>query len=344
MIRRVGLWVARVLVIWLSVELAVGAGLFLVSRYVRTLRWGIETASLTEEHRGDLERLLGGQSEYGSQSPALGWSIRPGGQIGPYRANAQGLRASREWALRPPASVVRIATFGDSFTHGNDVSNAETWQEVLMARDPRLEVLNFGVGAFGLDQALLRYQLEGAAYEPRNVLIGFMTENLFRHVNVYRPFYRPDSGPPLAKPRYVLEQDRLVLVENPIKELVGYRELLAHPERVLPRLGSRDLYYQVRPHQAGPVDFLPTVRLAKTLRWVWIDWRLGLDGGPYPIEGEPFRVTTAIFDEFVRTAIGRGSVPIIVMFPRRQDVNRFRRDGRRSHAVLLDHFRGRGYR
>src|SRR5262249_12749390 len=183
------------------------------------------------------------------------------------------------------------------------------------------------------DQAFLRYQRDGADYGARVVLIGFMPENLFRHVNVYRPFFAPNSGLALTKPRYELDQGRLVLVENPMRDLAGYRELLAHPERELPRLGAHDLSFRVRPH--GGTLALPLVRMVKSLRWAWADWRLGVSGGAYDTSGEAFRVTAAIVEAFAATASRNGSLPIVVGYPRRRHVERFPRHRARDSAPLI---------
>ena len=58
--------------------------------------------------------------------------------------------------------------------------------------------MNFGVGGFGLDQAYLRYQKMIREFELPTVLLGFMPENMSRHVNTYRPFYFPGTGLPLG--------------------------------------------------------------------------------------------------------------------------------------------------
>ena len=83
-------------------------------------------------------------------SPELGWNRNP--QAPPSKRsviNRQGIRASREFPERPPPGVLRVAAFGDSFTYGAGVSNAESWCEQLDAALPEVEVLNFGVGAYG---------------------------------------------------------------------------------------------------------------------------------------------------------------------------------------------------
>jgi hypothetical protein len=335
-------WAVLIVLMWAGLELVTGAGLFVLDRLAGVRTKSLAVRSIPDRHRRDLGRLLADDLGYLTYSAALGWTIKPGGRGDTYRANAQGIRADREFARVPPPGTLRIAAFGDSFTHGDEVPNEDTWQEILMRAHPAVEAMNFGVGAYGLDQAFLRYQRDGADYGARVVLMGFMPENLFRHVNVYRPFYVPNSGLALAKPRYKLAEGRLVLVDNPMRDLSGYRELLANPERELARLGAHDLFFQVRPHE-GALD-LPLMRVVKSFRWSWTDWRLGVNGGSYDASGEPFRVTAAIVEAFAATVSRNGSLPIFVVYPRRRDVERFQRNGSRLYAALIDHCRARGIR
>lgn len=335
-------WAVLIVLMWAGLELAMGAGLLVLDKLAGVRPKSLAVRSIPDRHRRDLGRLLADDLDYLTYSATLGWTIKPGGRGDLYRANARGIRADREFARVPPPGTLRIAAFGDSFTHGDEVPNGDTWQEILMRAHPGVEAMNFGVGAYGLDQAYLRYQHEGAEYRAHIVLIGFMPENLFRHVNVYRPFYVPNSGLALAKPRFELDRGRLVLVENPMRELGGYRELLAHPERELPRLGAHDLFFRVRPHE-GAFD-LPVVRVIKSLRWVWNDWRLGVSGGSYDTSGEPFQVTAALVEAFAAAASRNGSLPIVVVYPRRRDLERFRHNGSRHYAALVDHCRARGIR
>ena len=50
-----------------------------------------------------------------------------------------------------------LATFGDSFVFGDEISDNETWQTYLAALFQR-DVYNMGVKGFFPDQALLHYR------------------------------------------------------------------------------------------------------------------------------------------------------------------------------------------
>lgn len=333
-------WITLVLLAYLLLE-GLSAGALVVLAKTRGRPPIISVRALPDHHRRALEALLAGKTAYLIHSRALGWTIAPYGAAPPYRANSKGLRGDREYSVLPGPDTLRIAAFGDSFTHADDVKNGETWEAVLEAAVPRLEVMNFGVPGYGLDQAYLRYEREGVRTRPQIVLIGFMPENVFRSVNVYRPFYTLDTGISLAKPRYVLEGDRLVLIENPLPSLSAYRELLDHPERVLPRLGEHDYFFRTRPKE-GRFDILPSVRLFR--RATLGVFNPGLKVVAFDPDAEPLRVTVAVIDQFVGAAERNGSVPIVVVFPRREDVLRHRRGGTRRYTPLLEHLQRRQHR
>src|SRR4051794_2044350 len=127
--------------------------------------------------RSGLDKIADGQT-YIAFDQQLGWSIAPS-MVGvapkaTYRSNAEGIRALREYSPRPPETGPRIAAFGDSFTHCDDVENDECWTSQLESSTPGLEVMNFGVSGFAPDQAWLRYQRDGKAYQPCAVTIGYM--------------------------------------------------------------------------------------------------------------------------------------------------------------------------
>jgi hypothetical protein len=303
----------------------------------------VQLFSFAESHRKMLARFISGKARYTVYSRELGWGIKPNGKYNYYRANSKGLRGNNEYSLDRPTNLTRIACFGDSFTHCDEVRNHETWPELMQRADSSLEVMNFGVGGYGLDQAYLRYQLEGVAYDPQIVLIGFMSENINRVVNRFRPFYVPKTGMPLAKPRYRLDGDGLALVENPLPTIEAYRELLENPQVVLPRLGEQDFWFS-RTYREGPADFLATVRLLKMLRGAAGGGLPTSVGRVYNAESEAYRITVRLFDQFVAAVAGSGADPVIVVFPHRRDMQRVWEGKSCGYQVLIDWLIGKHYR
>jgi hypothetical protein len=332
------------LTVYLAVEATALFGLIALSTVVGVKYEPMRVRSVSAADSAVLVSLVDRTTNYVSYSPTLGWTIKPNGISDLYRANSAGIRATREYEETDPGGRLRVLTFGDSFTHGDQVANEDTWQARLEALGHQLDVLNFGVPGYGVDQAYLRFLEEGQAYSADIVFIGFMPYNVTRHVNVFRPFHSPSSGLPLAKPRYVLGGDSLMLLENPMQPLERYRELLREPSRVLTDLGSHDYFYLSR-YRAGPVDFLPSVRLAKMLvfrlRQMWAGEIFR--GGRYVESSEAFQVTTAILDRFVSAVSRSGARPVIVILPTDLDVEAYRTDGSRVYEPLVKYLDRRGY-
>jgi hypothetical protein len=332
--------------VWLLVEVACWIGLWALDRYKGVEYTPALVRTLSDKHRGILQAHLGGSSSYVVFDPELGWTIQPNGSKRGYRTNRYSIRASREYALEPPPGTLRLAAFGDSFTHASDVPNGETWHVRMEEMGPQmgkqLEVLNFGVPGFEPGQALLRYRRDGVKFHPHVVLIGFMSENINRVVNTFRPFYFPKSGVPFSKPRFALRGGELVLLPNPLPSADAYRELLREPEHVLPRLGENDYFYR-RSSQRNPLDFLPSVRFASIFSNQYLH-QPTTRGGVYNTKSEAYQVTRSVLEEFYKEVAENGALPIIVLFPERRDI-RARRDGKTViYQPLLDELRSKGYR
>ncbi|MCP4204177.1 MAG: SGNH/GDSL hydrolase family protein [bacterium] len=168
-----------------------------------------------------LDHYLGSTEMTVAYDPQLGWAPRPAGVSvgGLHRNNDQGIRAEKEFSREQQADRYRIALFGDSFTYGYEVRLEESWgfllEQELNARQKSVEVLNFGVGGYGMDQALLRWMEVGRNFEPHLVLFGLQAENVKRNLNLFRPLLYYGDQIPLFKPRFVLEDNGLRLVNQP---------------------------------------------------------------------------------------------------------------------------------
>ncbi len=342
--RRARLWCGLVFVALVSCEALSAIGLAALSK-LRGLKYDpISEDSLPERPRTAITALVRGETRYLAHSPTLGWTIRPGGAAGLYRANGQGLRADRDYASRPAPGVVRIAAFGDSYTHSDDVPNEETWERRLEEMRPAREVLNFGVPGFAPDQAFIRYREDGVRFAPHVVIVGVMPENLYRIVNVFRPFYGTRSELALSKPRFVLRGDALVLRPNPLPALADYERLLRDPASVLPLLGEEDYFFRTKARWSV-LDLSSSVCLVKLLHQemtVAPEDRV-FEGGVYNTESEAFRLACRILDEFHASVVRNGSHLLVVMTPERSDVVRERRGGGRRYEPLLRYLRERGY-
>ena len=329
--------------LWLAVELACLGGLWALKKYKNLEYQPTLVEELNDKHKGILEAQISDTSSYLVFDADLGWTIRPNGNKPLYQANSKGLRATREYGPEPPPGKVRVAAFGDSFTHASGVGTGFTWEERLEALEPGLEVINFGIPGSDPGQGLLRYRREGAAYHPAVVLIGHMSENVNRMVNTFRPFYFTRSGLPFSKPRFAVQGGKLVLLENPIRRIEEYRQVLRDPEKWLPRLGEHDYFYR-RNNRRSRCDFLPSVRFARVIGDQYFNQPVFLPDGLYNTRSEAYGVTLRVLDQFYRESLANGSLPILVMYPQKKDIRRRLKGDEVTYKPLLDELRRRGYR
>ncbi len=98
--------------------------------------------------------------------------------------NNKGLRANREFNYTKSDHTLRILVFGDSFVWSANLADEETFsaqfenetKKILRERGDyttEVEVIPFGVGAYGPQQSYLRYASEGAKYDADLVLFLF---------------------------------------------------------------------------------------------------------------------------------------------------------------------------
>lgn len=313
--RRVFAGLAVMLIVCVTLDVIVGLTLCRGGRFGK---WPLPPYSLTfnDNQRRSLEGDFG---SYGGFDPDLGWCAYPNGRRndGGFRANSAGIRANREYAHVPPPGVTRIGAFGDSFTFSYEVSNDEMWTHLLEQSRPDLEVLNFGFGAYGTDQAYLRYLRDGKAFNPHIVLIGMMVENVQRNVTAYRPAYNHDAGLAFVKPRFRLDDaGRLRLVPNPAKTVEQWRDMI-ESGRLLDTLDETDYWVRRAPlaYRASPLFWSSFGRLG---------YAAYENGGRRTSDyyrdtgSEPFQVSFEILKTFRARAIADGAdQAVVLLFPDR---------------------------
>ncbi|MBT4867827.1 MAG: hypothetical protein HON53_22225 [Planctomycetaceae bacterium] len=268
-----------------------------------------------------------------------GWRPRPhiSTHGGNYRYNARGIRSPpKKYDLQPADGTLRIALFGDSFTHGDDVPFDDTWgamlEEKLNALGIAAEVINFGVSAYGMDQAFLRWQTLGRSYSPHIVLFGFQAENVNRNVNMLRAFYAGGTGIPFSKPRFVLDDDgTLRLINSPTLSLDRVPKVMANMDSW--KLAKYETFYDKarfakRFWHCSRALSLAVERLS--------DNEPSRRIAPYRLEGELARVTLALLSEFRRDVERHNAEFYIVHLPKESDLDRLLENRGCAYQQLLE--------
>nr|MBI4157177.1 hypothetical protein [Candidatus Woesearchaeota archaeon] len=132
-----------------------------------------------------------------------------------------------------------ISCYGDSFTFSRQVNDNETWCYYL-SKLTKSNVLNWGIGNHGMDQALLRLEREFPKNKTKIVIMANVPDTISRVVSYWKHFY--EYGNVWAfKPRYELDVNKqLRLVPNLIDKPEKFYEL----EKYIDELKKHDYFYK----------------------------------------------------------------------------------------------------
>ncbi len=326
--------------------------------YVRRVPVTGDPFALTERQRRAAQSIVDGVEGYEVYSPTLAWTIGASkvSKDDLYRSNAGGFRANREYEHKKPAGKIRVLCFGDSYTHCDEVSNSETWTHQAELADANMEFLNFGVPGFGVTQSYLRYKEVADRYETDYVIIGCMTEDTKRSVNVYYPFRyaNPEDSPNACALPYAALDPMGNLKVNPpyITSRQGYAAFLEDPLPLLKSMAKADIL--LRPQPATP--FLALLADRSESLEPAMDHVLASCSRVFRGEGK-FRslrereasrngsrrrriteINQRLFHRFAKEVERRGAVPLIVWFPSPVNLDHQNEGRTREYAPYFEFF------
>jgi hypothetical protein len=218
-----------------------------------------------------------------------------------------------------------LATFGDSYTHCDQVEHDQTFQHHLSRRFKK-NVYNFGVGGFGTDQAFLRFLEDFPKVDTEFVALGLIPENINRIVNVYRKFYYEKTALSIPKPRFTLDKEgKLSLIPNPLKSAEEVIDLT--DPNFIRSLGKNDYWYN---RDKYPNFGFPYTKILFNKR-LWLETmqqkshNVVDDTDPRPweslwIDHEAKTLMLTILQTFVNNASTTDAIPIILILPQRSEI------------------------
>lgn len=287
--------------------------------------------------------------------PELGWIRKPNtakkDEGAWYHIDSRGSRVNPGHEDLP----VGVLSFGDSYTFGRECGDRETWQWYL-AEKLRVNVLNFGVGNYGLDQALIRLKREYPLVPAPVVVAGVIPGTIARILSVWKHYN--EFGNVLAfKPRFVLDDSRLRLLSN----VVDSEEKLLHLSRHLGLINRNDYFFERRfkkecfrfPFLVSCLAHIPrlpgaTVKAVQNAGYRWNygwDWLARTVAHLNPSDGvlqlvtlyndpEATRLLRALLQDFADYAGQHGFSPILLIMPTKEDLLYIRTHGSFYSAFL----------
>jgi hypothetical protein len=145
-----------------------------------------------------------------------------------------------------------VLVLGDSFAHGDEISDEETWPALLQPLIHR-RVINAAMSGYGIDQMVLRAEIEAAREKPAAIVLSFIADDVRRMEmsrvwGAEKPYFTLVDGqlvernvpvPMPPDPATTLDAwqtvfGRSVLVETVLKSLGWWYEWTADHVRALP--------------------------------------------------------------------------------------------------------------
>ena len=135
---------------------------------------------------------------------------------------------------------IRISFYGDSFLFARQVNDNETCQWYL-SELTKTNVLNFSVGNYGFDQALLRLKREYPKNKTNIVIIGVVPSTIVRILCVWK-HYNEFGNTFGFKPRFVIEKGKLKLRKN----FIDKEEKFLEYGRYIDQIRESDYFYKTK--------------------------------------------------------------------------------------------------
>jgi len=279
--------------------------------------------------------------------PELGWVRKPNtykkeiGKEGStkYHINEKGSRQNPGHEALPE----EISCYGDSFTFSRQVNDNETW-EWYLSKLTKTNVLNFGIGNHGLDQALLRLKREYPKNKTKIAIMGVVPSTIVRIMCLWK-HYNEFGNTFAFKPMFKINENQLVLVKNIINSKDKFLEL----GKYLDYFRKNDYFYNVkfREEMIRPSYLISTLshpvrnfRLIGLTLWsrifekdkdkkmqvydtpmkVIMDVNLKLRYKLFKKNKYTFKLIVKLVEEFVDYSKQQGFTPIFLFMPQKDDV------------------------
>lgn len=128
-----------------------------------------------------------------------------------------GIRKNSDYTMVLEGSILAV---GDSFTHGSEVNDDQSWPAIL-ERQLGTTVLNAGVGGYGVDQIYLRAEKLIELLKPKMLIFGILDQDILR--NQYTSFGAP-------KPFFTINNfNELELRNHPVPKISNDKKFIFNP-------------------------------------------------------------------------------------------------------------------
>lgn len=173
-----------------------------------------------------------GELQLAVDDPVLDYRLRPSSEWFSngvrIATNSRGWR-DREYALEKPPGTFRILALGDSVLAGHGVEMDRAWgkrfEELLAARagGRRYEVVMLAIGALNTVQEAHLLEIEGLAYDPDLVLVGYVLNDPVTGTSLRRALEHRAAASPWERLKETLKRSSVIHTAYRGVESLGWR-------------------------------------------------------------------------------------------------------------------------
>jgi hypothetical protein len=305
-------------------EVILGLAIFLI-----TAEAGSFLVVVFLQHRAVLYKPHSDLSDYEdyitSRDPVLGWTKLKDED----RVMLDGSRYSPAFPDSKNHSPC-VSLYGDSFVWADEVNDEDAWGNQL-AEILGCRVANYGVRAYGTDQAYLRYLYKASPNAGQVVILSHFSENVLRNVTQDFDLLYGLTKYGL-KPRFLLsDSGELQLIPIPDLTAEEFAQLNQSPEAVLTHQYLMPLHARF-PYAVSLVHAVGNYRIQAKFRDE--PFYAAFYHPNHPSNALP--ITTAILSAFVKEARKRNERPLVLLIPHSLDLRYFQSTGRWTYQPLLE--------
>jgi len=226
------------------------------------------------------------------------------------------------------------ASFGDSYVFGREVKDHETWQECISSKY-KFSISNYGLGNYGIDQAILKYKKTNLNKTTKFVILGMVPENICRIQSEWKHFneFGNIHG---FKPKFFIKNNKLKLKPNPLKKNTKIKQL----HNIIKKIKKTDRFYDEKFKKKQfkfpyLLSFVKDLRFNLTIFYIFFLKEKKLHKNYFMHEIMKRNIIQShklyndtyskklflkLIEEFVKIAKRRGHKPILIVFPQYLDI------------------------
>ncbi len=226
--------ITKILIIIILIEFTIQ---ILVKKIKKNFQWFL----LPEDLYPNFDKAKFKKYLSNSYSKKFGW-IRKSNLVGYDKLNDKKIKfIIDKKGFRKPKNqkkMGKIASFGGSFVFGRQVENHQTWQEQI-TKNKNYNILNYGIGNYGTDQAILRYKYTKFSKETKIILLGIVPEHICRIQSEWKHFFEFGNIHGF-KPKFYLKKNKIYLKKNPLNKKIKLSKIT----QIIEKCKKSDRFYK----------------------------------------------------------------------------------------------------